>query len=325
MAMMMAVTPVLSKPTATPEMMFVDGYARDDVRGRAGLRRLRQLLHGPPAAGGVVLGNVDEGHAREQPGQSRQDEPEVVEHVHGDDRDADRGDDGHRPVALVELPLRVADVAQANGQDADDRGQDADRAHDQREEDPGRVPGHKVEGDAQDHGADVLGGGGLEQVGTAAGAVADVVADQVRDHGRVARVVLGDARLDLAHQVGAHVRGLGVDATAELREQCDEAGAETEADDLEGNLGHARVQAVGARVEAAKEREDAQHTEQAQRHHQEPGHGAAAERDDDCLLQAALSGGGGAHVGLDGDVHADEARQARTEGAQQEGDRRLDG
>jgi hypothetical protein len=57
----------------------------------------------------------------------------------------------------------------------------------------------------QDHGADVLGGRRLEEVGTAARAVADVVADEVRDDGRVARVVLGDARLDLADEVGADV------------------------------------------------------------------------------------------------------------------------
>ena len=48
-------------------------------------------------------------------------------------------------------------------------------------------------------------GVGLEQVGGHAGAVADVVADVVGDHGRVARVVLGDARLDLADEVGADV------------------------------------------------------------------------------------------------------------------------
>ena len=94
----------------------------------------------------------------------------------------------------------------------------------------------RVDGDAQDHGADVLGGGGLEQVGAAAGAVADVVAHEVRDHGRVAGIVLGDALLDLADEVGAHVRGLGVDAAAELGEEGHEAGAEAEAHDEERRL-----------------------------------------------------------------------------------------
>lgn len=40
---------------------------------------------------------------------------------------------------------------------------------------------------------------------------------QVSDDGGVARVVLGDARLHLAHQVRAHVGRLGVDAAAQLK------------------------------------------------------------------------------------------------------------
>jgi hypothetical protein len=45
------------------------------------------------------------------------------------------------------------------------------------------------------------------------------VPDEVGDHGRVARVVLGDAVLDLAHEVGADVRSFRVDPTAKLRRQ----------------------------------------------------------------------------------------------------------
>ena len=71
---------------------------------------------------------------------------------------------------------------------------------------------------------------GLEQVRRHAGAVADVVADVVGDHGRVARVVLGDAGLDLADQVGADVGALGEDAAAEAREDRDQRAAEGEAD-----------------------------------------------------------------------------------------------
>ena len=101
---------------------------------------------------------------------------------------------------------------------------------------PAGGDGDAVDGDAQDHGADVLGGRGLEQVGAAAGAVADVVAHEVRDDGGVARVVLGDARLDLADEVGADVGGLGVDTAAELGEEGHEGGAEAEADDQERRL-----------------------------------------------------------------------------------------
>src|SRR5207244_746229 len=61
----------------------------------------------------------------------------------------------------------------------------------------------------------------LEQVRGHPGAVADVVADVVGDHGRVARVVFRDAGLDLAHQVGTDVGCLRVDAAAESGEHGD--------------------------------------------------------------------------------------------------------
>src|SRR6185436_2461870 len=71
---------------------------------------------------------------------------------------------------------------------------------------------------------------------SAAGAVADVVADEVRHHARVAGIVLRDPLLDLAHEVGPDVGGLGVDAAAELGEQGDERCAEPEADDEDRRL-----------------------------------------------------------------------------------------
>ena len=85
---------------------------------------------------------------------------------------------------------------------------------------------------------------GLEEVGAHAGDVAHVVAHVVGDGGGVAGVVLGDAGLDLAHQVGAHVGGLGVDAAAHAGEQRDGGGAHGEAgDDRDDHLllGHQNV------------------------------------------------------------------------------------
>ena len=96
------------------------------------------------------------------------------------------------------------------------------------------MPKTGIERRAEDHGADVFGGGGLEDVRAAAGAVADVVANQVSDDGGVAGVVLGDAGFDFADQVGADVGGLGVDAAAELGKERDQRGAKAEADQLIG-------------------------------------------------------------------------------------------
>ena len=85
---------------------------------------------------------------------------------------------------------------------------------------------------AEQHHGDGRDGVGLEQVGGHAGAVADVVADVVGDHGGVSRVVLGDAGLDLADEVGADVGGLREDAAAEPREDGDQRATEREADEV---------------------------------------------------------------------------------------------
>ena len=102
---------------------------------------------------------------------------------------------------------------------------DADGPHQERED-------HSLvteAGVAQDHGRDDGHLVALEDVGGHAGAVADVVADVVGDGGGVARVVLGDAGLDLAHEVGADVGRLGVDAAADSHEERQERAAEAEA------------------------------------------------------------------------------------------------
>ena len=226
------------------------------------------------------------------------------------------------PVAAVQDVHRVLVLAAADEEHGHDGRQQAEAADDEREEDPrlgirpAELGGDPPHGDAQDHGADVLGGRRLEQVGATAGAVADVVAHQVGDHGRVARVVLGDAGLHLADQVGADVGRLGVDTAAELGEEGHEAGAEAEADDQERRL-------LGVR-EAAEGGEDAVHAEQRERHHQEAGDGAAAHGDLHRSHQAVLRRRGGAQVGLDADVHADDARRHRAGGTDQEGDAGAD-
>ena len=82
----------------------------------------------------------------------------------------------------------------------------------------------------QQHRRDDRHGVSLEQIGGHAGAVADIVADIVGDHRRIARVVLGDAGLDLADEVGADIGALGEDAAAEPGEDRDQRGAEAERD-----------------------------------------------------------------------------------------------
>jgi len=63
---------------------------------------------------------------------------------------------------------------------------------------------------------------GLEQVGRHTGAVADVITDVVRNHGRVARVILGNTGLDLADDIRANIGALGEDAATESGEDRDQ-------------------------------------------------------------------------------------------------------
>ena len=114
---------------------------------------------------------------------------------------------------------------------------------------------------------------GLEQVGGHAGAVADVVADVVGDHGRVARVVLGDAGLDLADEVGADVGGLREDAAAEPGEDGDQRAAEGEPDEVVDRRVRRVVEARGEEPVVAGDAEQAEADDEQARDR------AGAERD----------------------------------------------
>ena len=118
-------------------------------------------------------------------------------------------------VDRVERLVAGAVRAGLDGGSAPDRAQDADGPNQEREDDPLVAEA----GVAQDHGRDDGHLVAFENIGGHAGTVTDVVADVVGDGGGVARVILGDAGLDLAHQVGTDVGRLGVDAAADSHEQ----------------------------------------------------------------------------------------------------------
>ena len=140
--------------------------------------------------------------------------------------DADDRAEDEPAVDRVQGLVAGAVGAGLDGVGADDRADHAD-GPDQEREDHALVAEAGV---AQDHRGDDRHLVALEDVGRHAGAVADVVADVVGDRGGVAGVVLGDVRLDLAHQVGADVGRLGVDAAADPHEQGQQRAAEAEAE-----------------------------------------------------------------------------------------------
>ncbi len=175
---------------------------------------------------------------------------------------------------------------------ADDRRDDADGTEHQRVEHEHeiRLAAGLVEQAAEQH----RGHGGdrirFEQVGCHPGAIADVVADVVRDDRRVARIVFRNAGLELADQVGTDVGGLGVDAAAESGEDRDERCPEGEAD-----------QGVEVLEHPVREGD----TDEPEADHEEPGDRAPLEGELEGGVDPAASGLGGAQVGAHRDVHAD--------------------
>ena len=147
----------------------------------------------------------------------------------------------------------------------------------------------------------------LEEVRRHAGAVAHVVTDVVGDGRGVAGVVLGDAGLDLADEVGADVGGLGEDASTDTHEHGEEGGAEAEALEHLGRLG-------------LVEQDDDGGAEQAQSDGRHADGATGAEGDAHALVATVLTarGGGDADVGLRGQLHAEVADRGGEERADDE-------
>ena len=144
------------------------------------------------------------------------------------DDDGDRHDrqDAGRDQPFIERPHDPVIGAEPDKKGADDRGDDAHRANGERQQQHPVEQRLSKEDRSQKHCRDDRHDIGFEQIRSHAGAVADIVADIVGDDRRVARIVLGNAGLDLADEVGADIGALGKDAAAEPREDRDQRGAE---------------------------------------------------------------------------------------------------
>ena len=298
--------------------------AGDDVGAVAGGRGLRDVAHRAVLGGGVVLGD-DDHRRRERQADERGvvevqgrdafalDRHVVAEHAGGNEIERDRRQHAGDDQAAVERVHDLAAHARLDEEGADHRGDDGHAAEHQRIERGVRARGREQQA-AQQHGGDDGDGVGLEQVRGHAGAVADVVADVVGDHRRIARVVLGDAGLDLAHQIGADVGALGEDAAAETGEDRNQRTAEAEAyerrqrDRLTGRR-HCRQHPVVTG-----------YPQQPEADHEQAGDGAAAERNLQRRIQPLARRLGGAHVGAHRDVHADVAGHGREHRADGEAD-----
>ena len=197
-------------------------------------------------------------------------------------------------------------VAGAGGdhEDPDDRGDDPDHGHEEREDESFRAEGDP----AQDEGGDEDHRVRLEQVGGHARAVADVVAHVVRDSGGIAGVVFGDVVFDFAYQVGADVSRLGEDSAADPHEHGEQGRAEPEAFQDDRGVGP-----VDEDYESC--------AEQAEADGEHAGDTAGAEGDphgSSCFSGAG--GRGDAEVAAHGEPHAEEPGHRGEERADREED-----
>ncbi len=152
------------------------------------------------------------------------------------------------------------------------------------------------------------------------GHVADVVADVVGDGRRVAGVVLGDAGLDLADEVGADVGGLGEDAAADAGEQGLRRGAHAEGDHR-GRDDDEVMPAVVQRIELTEDDEPERDVEQGQADDDEAHDRAAAEGDPEAGVEGVFGRVGRPRRGVGRGLHPEEAGQAGEEAAGEEGHR----
>ena len=296
-----------------------DRQALDDVGGVAGGGGVGDALHRAVVGARIVFGDPDDQAGDRQAGEganqqlrpgndalARVERRIEAQHPADDAGDQHGRDQGAGDEALVQRPHDVLAGAEAHEERRRDRGRDADRADGEGQFHHDELGRAGEENGSQHHGRHHRHRIGLEKVGGHAGAVAHIVAHVVGDDAGVAGIVLGNAGLDLADQIGAHVGALGEDAAAETGENGDQRSAEAERHQGLEQMAHPFDAAcIG---HAAQDHVVNGHPQQGQPDDQHAGHGAGLEREPEGSIKAAGAGRlGGAHVGPDRDVHADVA------------------
>ena len=205
--------------------------------------------------------------------------------------------------ALIKRAHDVLAAAEADEERADDRGHHAGPADGQRHHHARKLEFGRQSDGGEHHGGDRGDDVGFEQVGGHARAVADIITDIVGDRGGVARIVLGDTCLHLAHHVAADIGALGEDAAAETGENRDQRGAEGGRDERVDHLAARRIEAE----RAGEEPEIDRNAEQPEAGDKQPGHRAGLEGEVEPASQRLGRRLRDADIGAHGHVHADEA------------------
>ena len=216
----------------------------------------------------------------------------------------------------------VGFFVRANEENAVNRENDPDRRQKNRQEERAHLRRNRrvhrsVSGDAERGARKNRTAVRFVQVGAHPRDVADVVADVVRDGGRVAAVVFRNPGFDFTDQVGADVRGLRVDAAADASEQRLRRGAHPEAEHNDRNFRqvHRPVEHRENPVQRAEPKNDVEKTEADDR---QPHNRARTERDLQTFVQRFLSARRGARRSPSRRFHPEPTGQTGEETAGQE-------
>ena len=267
--------------------------------------------------GGENLRQLAHRHPHRQPRQHRQEHPQGVAHPavgveddQGDDQNSDRGQPGGHVVAPMQGGSQLA-VAHPHKKRSDYGGEHTDGRHRQGVDDRLNGEGAASEHEGRkDDGSHQRPHVGFEQVGPHSGHIPHVVPHVVGDHRRVAGVVLRYPRLHFAHQIGPHVRRLGVDASPHPGEQGDGGSAQPDGGD------HV-VEPIIEIQQFSKDQVAQGHAQQPQAGHRESHHRPAPKGHRQSPAHPSGPGRlGGTGVGGGGDAHPCEpgpGRQNRSE------------
>mmetsp|Transcript_33142 Transcript_33142/g.55543 ORF Transcript_33142/g.55543 Transcript_33142/m.55543 type:complete len:789 (-) Transcript_33142:223-2589(-) len=307
--------------------------ALDDNGGGAGHAAVLDGDHGGEVERGEVFRELADQHAGDE---TDQDTVELVPHVVQDGAHAGGASDEDSAGKVHPLLQRKHERAEVG---APARALLLGGHHEEAQH--GRHNAHSRQPERQRHLGVALGQAGgsddgpdvrLKQVRAHARHVAHVVAHVVRNHRRVVRVVLVDARLQLAYQVGAHVRRLGVDAARHARKQRHRRRSEAKArQNLHGRIVVVVMEGVVVDVELSRVVHDTEnflvrvvivahtnknvhagYTEETKAHHGESHDRAGGESHLETVIQGASSARNrGTHVAVSGNHHAEEAGQPR--------------
>src|SRR2546421_10438537 len=93
-----------------------------------------------------------------------------------------------------------------------------------------------IKSGGEDHGADIFSGCRLKEIGSSAGAIADIIADEIGNDCGVARIVLRNSGFDLSDEIGSDIGGFRINSAAKLCKQRYKTRAESVADNEQRDL-----------------------------------------------------------------------------------------